>query len=182
MAGLEARPAHVLCSALKAARSLVVVQTIGDVLDACGNNIDVAIKQLGQLRLTAHCGTAQPDTPTAGNQQTVTPASVQAQGRLPCFPIAVHSLQNSSSDSFKDLLHAASWLVQAPQHQQAQAHRHNQSQSQSPLNSGWRCWFNRWQEPETWQMLGAELLLYCKAFNKLYLTHPSHRYACTVAA
>ena len=29
-------------------------------LDACGSNIDSAIKQLGQLRLTAHCGTVQP--------------------------------------------------------------------------------------------------------------------------
>ncbi|KAL0037844.1 hypothetical protein WJX79_001616 [Trebouxia sp. C0005] len=44
---------------------------IGDVLDACGDNIDSAIKQLGQLRLTAHCGTAQPAA--SGAEQAADP-------------------------------------------------------------------------------------------------------------
>ena len=56
------------------------MQTIGDVLDACGNNIDVAIKQLGQLRLTAHCGTAQPAALTADPATTQQPNIPQAAG------------------------------------------------------------------------------------------------------
>lgn len=55
-------------------------KTIGDVLDACGNNIDVAIKQLGQLRLTAHCGTAQPAALTADPATTQQPNIPQAAG------------------------------------------------------------------------------------------------------
>ena len=47
------------------------MQIIGDVLDACGDNIDSAIKQLGQLRLTAHCGTAQPAA--SGAEQAADP-------------------------------------------------------------------------------------------------------------
>ncbi len=57
------------------------MQIIGDVLDACGDNIDSAIKQLGQLRLTAHCGTAQPSN--SGADQAANPnaaAGSQAAG------------------------------------------------------------------------------------------------------
>jgi len=49
------------------------MQIIGDVLDACGDNIDSAIKQLGQLRLTAHCGTAQPSA--SGADQAANPSA-----------------------------------------------------------------------------------------------------------
>jgi len=60
-----------------------LLQTIGDVLDACGNNIDVAIKQLGQLRLTAHCGTAQPAPSGTGPAANLSaPAGGQAAGKL----------------------------------------------------------------------------------------------------
>ena len=57
------------------------MQIIGDVLDACGDNIDSAIKQLGQLRLTAHCGTAQ--LSNSGADQAANPnaaAGSQAAG------------------------------------------------------------------------------------------------------
>ena len=58
------------------------MQIIGDVLDACRDNIDSAIKQLGQMRLTAHCGTAQPAT--SGADQAANPnasAGSQAAGQ-----------------------------------------------------------------------------------------------------
>lgn len=58
------------------------MQTIGDVLEACGNNIDVAIKQLGQLRLTARAGAApvQPATDIATANLTQASANSQAAG------------------------------------------------------------------------------------------------------
>jgi hypothetical protein len=35
-------------------------QTLSDILDTCGDNIDAAIKRLGELQLTAQCtGAAQ---------------------------------------------------------------------------------------------------------------------------
>lgn len=60
------------------------LQTIGDVLEACGNNIDVAIKQLGQLRLTAHAGAAQAPAGEPVTQQPAIagPASTSAAGEL----------------------------------------------------------------------------------------------------
>ena len=60
------------------------MQVIGDVLEACGNNIDVAIKQLGQLRLTARAGAPQdPAVPAAPAQApSQQPASNPAPGTL----------------------------------------------------------------------------------------------------
>ncbi|KAL3145986.1 hypothetical protein ABBQ38_015346 [Trebouxia sp. C0009 RCD-2024] len=81
---LTERQSHVISSStLQALKGLfpdMDDKTIGDVLDACGNNIDVAIKQLGQLRLTVHCGTAPTDTDSAVNQQNTTSTSSQAPG------------------------------------------------------------------------------------------------------
>ncbi len=56
------------------------MQIIGDVLDACGDNIDSAIKQLGQLRLTAHCGTTQPAASGADQANPNAAAGSQAAG------------------------------------------------------------------------------------------------------
>lgn len=79
---LTERQSHVVSSStLQALKGLfpdMDDKTIGDVLDACGNNIDVAIKQLGQLRLTVQCGTAPTDSTV--NQQHATSANSQAPG------------------------------------------------------------------------------------------------------
>ena len=60
-----------------------MAQTIGDVLEACGSNIDVAIKQLGQLRLTARAGPAQAPTLDTAPAQAASqePATIPASGR-----------------------------------------------------------------------------------------------------
>lgn len=58
---------------------------IGDVLDACGDNIDSAIKQLGQLRLTAHCGTSQP-SPSGADQAANPSAAAGSQAAGPSVP------------------------------------------------------------------------------------------------
>ena len=36
----------------------ILPQVLSDVLDSCGNNIDAAIKRLGELQLTAQCSAA----------------------------------------------------------------------------------------------------------------------------
>lgn len=74
------------------------MQIIGDVLDACGDNIDSAIKQLGQLRLTAHCGTSQPSP--SGADQAANPSAAagsQAAGE--------QSIQASHSRRMQLLFH-----------------------------------------------------------------------------
>ncbi len=42
-----------------------LLQVVADVLDACGDNIDAAIKRLGELRLTARCNVAAEAQPGA---------------------------------------------------------------------------------------------------------------------
>lgn len=74
-------------------------KTIGDVLEACGHNIDVAIKQLGQLRLTAHAGAAQAPAGEPVTQQPAIagPASTSAAGhQTPAAQAPAASLQQAT--------------------------------------------------------------------------------------
>ncbi|KAK9823935.1 hypothetical protein WJX72_006493 [[Myrmecia] bisecta] len=81
---LAERQAYVVSSTtLAALRGLfpeMDAKVVADVLDACGDNVDEAIKQLGQLRLTANCSVsaaAAPAADTATSSPSKQPASEQ---------------------------------------------------------------------------------------------------------
>ncbi len=149
-------------------------QTVSTVLQECGNNIDAAIRRLGELRLTVEDGSAPAEQSRQG------PATPQANAGTGTFcetarcnkadAAALYVLHGGSPRWFPLLLQPTPSFLVSCQHgvvcflplqgqtcrQRMPAGWSSQLQGQQPRSSGWSCWWRRCPLPRTCPMPSSE--------------------------